>query len=433
MSRRRHSLFWRLLVTVVAVGIAINLVVAGGFRFAMTEHQPLKRAGMKNLGQYAEYLVADLGTPPSEARARELAEELELTIRTEGPQANWSTDPAAPTFADIETHRERFRSARHADRPMGRYAGRFFFILERGPQRYLLLAPEGTPFEPRWEVVALLLGALTLLLAALWGMLRHALRPVRQLMLGVQEVSKGNLDVQVPARRHDEFGRLARAFNRMAASVRDMVRSREQLLLDVSHELRSPLTRMRVGLEYVPEGKTRDQLAEEIVLMESMIGELLEDARLDSPSGGLRRKVVNVTMLVEEIAPRHPGLRLLTPSDPLIAEVDEARVAMVVNNLLDNADKHGGAGQVCAELRQRADTIVFEVRDEGPGIPAAEIEKVFEPFYRVDRARTPGAGGFGLGLSLSRKIARAHGGDLVIESIEGKGTTARLTLPTRNV
>lgn len=433
MARRRHSVFWRLLAAVVVVGIAINLVVAGGFRIAMTEHQPLKRAAMKNLGQYAEYLVAELGTPPDEARARDLARELDLTIRTEGPEGNWSTDAGAPTFADIEKHREKFRFRHHAIRPMGRYEGRFFFVLERGPQRYLLLAPEGTPFAPRWEVVAGLLGALTLLLAGLWGVLRHTLRPVRHLMQGVREVSEGNLDVQVPARGHDEFGRLARAFNRMAASVRDMVRSREQLLLDASHELRSPLTRMRVGLEYVSEGAAREQLAEEISVMETMIAELLEGARLDSPTGGLRRKAVNMCLLVEEVAKRHPGVQLAVPGEPVIAEIDEARIGIVVNNVLDNARKHGGSGGVAATVSQHGTFVVVSVHDDGPGIPAAEAEKIFEPFYRIDRARTPGAGGFGLGLSLSRKIARAHGGDLVIESVAGKGTTARLTLPTRKV
>jgi len=178
--------------------------------------------------------------------------------------------------------------------------------------------------------------------ATAYAVMRHALRPLRLLEAGVRQVGEGQLDVVVPRQSDDEFGVLTEAFNQMARRVRAMVRSRDQLLLDVSHELRSPLTRMKVALEMVADSPQRKAMAADVAEMETMVTELLELERLREESG-ISRAPADLVPLVREMAARYadraPGVRLTgaPPSAPL--EIDSERVRTVLRNLLENALK----------------------------------------------------------------------------------------------
>jgi signal transduction histidine kinase len=236
---------------------------------------------------------------------------------------------------------------------------------------------------------------------------------------------------------HDELGELARSFNGMSGELEEMIRAREQLLLDVSHELRSPITRIKLALEMSPESAANDSIRDDLREMEAMIAELLEKARLDSANGKLQLEDVDLSTLAAEAAAdadaRPPGAVLIgcRAGEGPVIRADWARVRKVLANVLDNAAKYSRDRDRPVEIRIEAgtDEITVRIEDHGVGIPEAELPRIFEPFYRVDRSRSRETGGYGLGLSLCKRIMEAHGGSIAIASREGEGTEVALTFP----
>src|SRR5262245_28908607 len=191
------------------------------------------------------------------------------------------------------------------------------------------------------------IGLLVLLLLVIAGsvliahaFLRHALRPLRMLSDGVARVGAGDLDAHVPRTTRDEFGTLTDGFNDMVGRVRDMIAARDQLLIDVSHELRSPLTRMKVALELLADDGQRARLAADIGEMEQMIAELLELERLRTRRG-LRTGREDLMSILRDVADRFdgipPGIRIVTTSGEIVLDLDGEKVCTVVRNLLENA------------------------------------------------------------------------------------------------
>lgn len=259
--------------------------------------------------------------------------------------------------------------------------------------------------------------------------LRRMFHPLRRLMKGVEEISAGNLDFQFTTQaHHGEIGYLAETFNRMARRVKEMVESKSRLLLDVSHELRSPLTRLKVALEMTPKGKLRNSMMRDIAEMETMLSEILETERLKGDNGKLSLAAVDLGALAGEFSlkyrTRKPGVKLLGKPKGFVVQADESRVRTVLRNVLENALKYSADQKKAVEisLEEGAGQVVLAIRDFGVGVPEAEQERIFEPFYRVDRSRAKETGGYGLGLSLCREIMRAHGGEILLESGEGRGT-----------
>lgn len=264
--------------------------------------------------------------------------------------------------------------------------------------------------------------------------LRRLLQPVRWLSDGVARLGAGQLDVVLPNPSSDEFGRLTDAFNEMVGRVRDMVSARDQLLLDVSHELRSPLTRMKVALELLPAGQNRARMAADLAEMEAMIAELLEIERLRD-GRSLTRGHCDLIPIVREAAEafqdRAPGVTVASPAGEIIATVDPDRMRTVLRNLLENALKYSlpDSGPVTILAEQGADHLRVSVSDDGPGVPEGDIGSVFEPFFRVDRSRSKKTGGYGLGLSICKRIVEAHGGSITAENLVPRGARFTVTLP----
>jgi signal transduction histidine kinase len=275
-----------------------------------------------------------------------------------------------------------------------------------------------------------------LLLICLYFATRHLLRPVRLLSEGVERLRRGDLNVEMQTRRTDELGQLMVSFNEMAGAVRERIRARDQLLMDVSHEIRSPLTRMRVALEMIPDGSAKASVIEDIEETEAMISVLLETERLDSPHGGLERAPTDLTDLLQQTIDLRsleaPSVELTGCEAPLVANVDAARIRVVVGNLLSNALRHSDpdGAPVRVDLAVVGEEVVIGVYDRGAGISAEDLPRVFEPFYRVDRSRSKDTGGYGIGLSLVKRIVDAHGGTIKLDSRLGEGTSVTVSLPT---
>lgn len=268
--------------------------------------------------------------------------------------------------------------------------------------------------------------------------LQHLLRPLRQLNDGVTRLGEGDLAVTVPQTTRDEFGTLTNAFNRMAGRVREMIVTRDQLLIDVSHELRSPLTRMKVALELMPDDAQRARLSTDVAEMERMIAGLLELERLRAGRGVtlVRQDVVPIVReVVAGYEDRPPGVRLDVDGSGVIAlDVDDEQVRTVMRNLLENAVKYSlpDSRAIRVTIGRNGGGASIRVTDDGAGIPSEDAERIFEPFFRVDRSRSKESGGYGLGLSICKRVMEAHRGSIALERGDGRGSTFVLSFPAHD-
>ena len=283
-------------------------------------------------------------------------------------------------------------------------------------------------------LLGLLLVVIIAVVLTAHAFLRHLFQPLQVLSDRVARLGEGELDVQLPRSSLDEFGTLTDAFNRMVGRVREMIGARDQLLVDVSHELRSPLTRMKVTLEFLPHDAHRARLAEDVVEMERMVTELLELERLRMGRGINSSRVDLVSILravVQSTRGVSPGVQLATPPREVVIDVDDEKIRTVLRNLVENAIKYSlpDSGPIELSVLVHVHAIEVRVTDDGVGIPAADAARVFEPFFRVDRSRSKGTGGYGLGLSICKRIMEAHGGSIAFEPAVGRGASFVLTFP----
>jgi signal transduction histidine kinase len=285
-------------------------------------------------------------------------------------------------------------------------------------------------------LIALVLGAL------IWWFVGRTLRPVEAIRTQVAAIGGEALDRRVPVpSTGDELGRLARTMNQMLDRLEQSAEQQRRFVADASHELRSPLTRMRAELEVdLAHPDTADPFAthrsalEEVIGLQHLTDDLLSLARARSGAGDGVAAEVDLDDLVVAATRR---LRAVDRVDLDTTGVEAARVrgdptqlGRVIANLLDNAVRHA-ASSVAVELRSRPDgTAELVVADDGPGIPVEQRERVFEPFTRLDEARSADHGGTGLGLAIARDLVISHGGTIAItDAPDGVGTRVVVTLP----
>jgi signal transduction histidine kinase len=278
---------------------------------------------------------------------------------------------------------------------------------------------------------------------------RRISRPVERLTEATRRFGAGDLRHRVDLEqrpgggrhrrgrgRADELAELTRAWNEMAERIERLVEGQKELLANVSHELRSPLARIRVALELVPRGSDADARLRDIEAdlgeLDRLIGDVLTAARLDARGLPLHLGEVDVRTLLEQVAQRGPHDPVVEgravevePGPPITVQADGVLLKRALWNLVENAAKYG-APPIVLGARQLGDWVSLEVRDQGPGIPPADRERVFAPFWRADRAHTPGAAGesargVGLGLTLARRIAEVHGGTIAIHPARVEG------------
>jgi heavy metal sensor kinase len=295
----------------------------------------------------------------------------------------------------------------------------------------------------RWLLLAVVLAGL-LALVLTFALSRRILGPVEALTLAARRLESGDLSQRIPIRSHDEIGELSRAFNAMAASLERNESLRKALVTDVAHELRTPLTNLRCQIEAVQDGllpaneATLRSLHEESALLGRLVDDLQDLALAEAGQLPLHRRPVELTGAIETalaaIRPRADEQRVALRSElgsslPTVS-ADPARLGQILRNLLANALTHtpqGGTITVSAAPVNGA--VDVAVADTGPGIPPEHLPHVFERFYRADESRSRGTGGAGLGLSIVRQLALAHGGSVRVESEPGSGARFTLTLP----
>lgn len=263
--------------------------------------------------------------------------------------------------------------------------------------------------------------------AALWGVsgviARRLLGPLGQVVRVAQDIGTGKLESRVRLGGHarGEIGVLADAINDMADRIEQQMVDQRELLAGVSHEIRSPLTRLRVLLEIGNErgvdARMLLEMEQELLEVDSLVGELLASARLDFSAVETRRLDARDVALRALSRAGLGGQLLSAPHGTLTVDADPTLLARALGNLLDNARKHGGGAHKLV-LRQEPEELVFEVEDAGPGFSQVDLPRVFESFVRGERG---GSSSLGLGLSLVRRIAEAHGGRAWAENRVGGG------------
>jgi signal transduction histidine kinase len=275
-----------------------------------------------------------------------------------------------------------------------------------------------------------------------WFLSRGMTSPLREMAKAASEMAKGNYSRRVSTSSRDEVGELARAFNQMAAELAETDRVRRDLVANVSHELRTPITALQAVLENLvdgvsePDPETFATMLSQVERLGRLVKQLLDLSRLESGAVPLDLTAFRVEPLIE-IAVREQQLhapeipvQVSVDAHDLTADGDPERVHQVVANLLENAVRHTPRGGIVEVRARRNDGgVVIEVLDEGPGIPDAEADRVFERFYRADSARASSNGGAGLGLAIAQWIVDLHGGEIHPERREPHGCRMVVTLP----
>jgi hypothetical protein len=513
-ARLAFSIKLRMVLVFLVLAAALMVVFIGAMRQVVATRWQL--AAQPLLVDYVDRLAEEITVDghPSVERARALVQRLPVTVRIEGPVIRWASHPQDPQhdwghegdgvregwpswdgpMSGADRHDERGMGHRGAHMGEGREWGdeppgwqQIRQITERstpdghrlvfGIDRHAMLARHDGSDPLARGLVALLL--LTLLA---WWYVRRTLRPLDAISAGACRFGQGHFDDPIPAawtRRHGELGELATTLNTMGEDIRQMLDAKRSLLLAISHEMRSPLTRARLHTELLPEDDPEVQPQREALLrdlreMSALVEDLLESERLSDRHVALQRESLDPAVVargvIAELQTRHPGVEvaLQVPTELPAQYLDATRLRLLLRNLLENAVRHGGGGHDSDRKGAFGSTMpdaggnttahtaaspshtvapdteaiamvqidriptggcVIEVRDWGPGVPEEQLSKLAEPFHRPDAARSRHAGGVGLGLYLCRLVAQAHGGRLALENAH-PGLRVRAWLPS---
>jgi len=424
-----QSLVFRLLFYFLVSILALAIVLA--ISFIQRLRPQVQNQILPNVERYVEYLLEDIGSPPDLEVAQRLADELPFEIRIEGQGLSWASSPVVKPisryhFEAAPPPYEHVYFSHHRSKEM--------LLLERHDVQYLFLVDDGfrRGSERRHWLLFVFLGAL---LFGLYFLIRRLLRPLTPISEQVRRIGEGDLDQDFDIDARGELGTLATGIRHMSQQIKSMLESKSAMLLAISHELRSPITRMRVNLELLEESQIRQKLIEDCGEMESLLAAILESEKLGSGHAPLSLCSCDLAKLVEEVVAIHPcSNRINSRLSYVETEVDELRFKLLLKNLLDNACHYSADSEAVIEVELRVEgrRLVLEVSDQGIGIAAEELPRLTEAFYRPDNARQRNTGGYGLGLYLCRLIVDAHGGKIGIESELDKGTRVIVDLPLYN-
>ncbi|MGH1332017.1 MAG: ATP-binding protein [Paracoccaceae bacterium] len=292
----------------------------------------------------------------------------------------------------------------------------------------------GTRFERppiQWPVYSMLtfaLSAAAILVAIFWFLMTRLTGPLRRLVGAADRLGRGEDITDLPMVGPTEVRDLTATFNRMQERLTRFVADRTRLLAALGHDLRSPLTAMRVQAEMVDDEETRDSLVASVEEMQSMVEATLTFAR--GLAGSEEPEHVIIGDFLKALKSD-----MITHFDLEVGPMIEARIRphalrRALRNVIENADRYGGKTRVT--FHSRSDEFIIAVDDSGPGIPAPELERVFDPFFRLEQSRSLETGGHGLGLSIARTIVRAHGGDISLSNRDEGGLRATIAIPLAN-
>ncbi len=396
-----------------------------------------------HLSLHVHYVREDIGSPPSIDNALTITKSVPVDIRIIGPDLDWMSDPDFPAPSDLDFG----SSPAFSDDPGAwvdelqgvEFASRGdhnFLKMRHGEYDIIVVSPRIADKRQGPPLMLLIVGlGLTFLLIGYMAV-QWLFRPIRDIRAGANQIGRGNFEHRIQNIRNDQLGDLATDINTLAGDVEGMLDAKRALLLGISHELRSPLSRLRLIAEFIDKPVEKDSVRAEVDEMEKIVQALLEAERLNARHAPLARSDVIVSDLIEDMlsdffARDRSRIRFHDRVGDEPVSLDPARVTLMLKNLLSNALRYSPveSGFVDLTVKHLGADLVFRVRDHGPGIPAEQVARLGEPFYRGDPSRTRRTGGSGLGLYLAILIARAHGGMLELTENSPNGAVFEVRLP----
>lgn len=297
------------------------------------------------------------------------------------------------------------------------------------------------PFGPDWITRIIRISSILLTAALVCYLLaQYLVKPILKLRQATQKLAGGELDTRIQSKRGDELGKLANDFDEMAKQIEMLVTSQQRLARDISHELRSPLARMNVALE-LAKSKTSNgisplltRIETESVRLNEMISNILTLSKLETKSETVEKMEVNLTKLFENIVTdakfeaegKGKTVEILNKTEVRIFG-NERLLQSAIENVLRNALRYT-SDRVDVSLETAGNTAIIKIRDYGEGIPEQELQKIFNPFYRISEARDRKSGGIGLGLSITEQAVQVHNGTVSAKNTD-KGLLVEIKLP----
>jgi len=429
-----RSLFGRLallLLVVVAIALAATILFFRHDRAAL-----LARAfGDTKIAQLQAVRAAVEAADPRESREtlQRIGREYDVRIVPEDLRPNpGGIPPPGPAMHELE---QRLREQLGAGTELRVAPGRgllFVRVVAAGAGYWIGFPLPRPPTEDEpIHAIAWSLALAAVLLGSAFLFARYIARPLRELNSAVERVGRGEMPQPLPESGPSEIAALNRGFNLMTQNLRQLEQDRALLLAGVSHDLRTPLARLRLGIEMrTHDDATRAGMVDDVEEMDRIIGQFLDFARGDHETPPQPVDPDGIVAACVERAQRAGNDVRFAPGGVPRMRLRETAFARLVANLIDNAIAYGAPPVEVTTARAGPD-FVLAVADRGPGIPAAEVERLKQPFARGSAARTDanGVAGAGLGLAIVERIARMHGGTLDLLPRDGGGTLARVTLP----
>ena len=425
------SLFGRLILLLLAV---VGLVALTTFLLFNRDRAALL-ASQFNDTKLVQMKALRAALESADARREtftRLEREYGVRIVPESERPTIGVAPMGPTMQDLQ---ERLREGlgEGTEVRIAPRARQLYVHMQAGSDGYWV----GFPLPPRQQediptrIIVLAAAIIGLILLAAFAFARYLARPLRQLRVAVDRVSRGETPGPLPESGTSEIAAVNRGFNAMIANLRQIERDRAILLAGVSHDLRTPLARLRIGIELSSaDAATRQGMVSDIEEMDRIIDQFLDFARDDAATAtepiDINRELA---ACVDRYARAGRDVRL-DPGPPALVRIKPAALSRVANNLIDNGLAYGRPPlEISTHVRDR--DIVVDVADRGGGIAREDVERLKQPFTRAGEARTrdDGAAGAGLGLAIVDRIARLHGGRFDLLPRAGGGTIARVILP----
>lgn len=431
--RVRHSLsvkiFWLFMVMALMFVALMAAVIGYSFKKNFNDHVG------PHVVHYLEYIQKDIGYPPNMESINALIDRFSVNVYLFDKQRQtWASGAAPITLSDIRYQHEFERSGIHYAK--AKYDDMELFVIKQ-PEQTIIFSVEhefdGAAYKHFLPVILVLI-----LMAFFHHAARRIINPVYTIEAGVRRIGDGELDHRIPLDSKDELGMLANSINEMADDIQRMMDAKRQLLLAISHELRSPITRAKVSVAMLEDEQQKQEIDRDLQEVENLVEEILETERLSSRHSGLNKERVSIESLLRDVMNSYfanSGIEPELLADGVEGELDAARIKLLMKNLIANSLQHTPEGRPKPEVSVRCQgrAVVFTVKDYGNGIEEKHLPHLTEPFYRVDPSRRRETGGYGLGLYLCKVIAEAHGGSLKITSTPNEGTEVSVVMPMLSI
>jgi signal transduction histidine kinase len=427
------SIFLKLIILIIIFTVLVNFSI--GFIIRMSFEGGPFRPPNKLSYMFNDYFIKDIGDPPDTVKAKAVMNELGLNMRFETSESGWTSSPEIPTIDELKNESD-FDKNNGKDKFTVRKKARLYEIVKT-KNGFIIFSPQMPRDEFDLEKIIIpLIIMITILASLLYFSLRWIFGPIKKLSEAVGQISTGNFDTKLEVNRNDELGKLADSINEMKNNISNMLKSKESLLIDVSHELRSPLTRIKLANEFVDEEKIKNKIHNDVNEMETMISGLLETYREENMNGSSESETTDIISLVRSVASKFEGSNINYKFDveKLELKIESKKIETALRNILDNAVKYSDGKPIEISVKGNpADNneTFISIKDSGRGIETEEINKIFEPFYRVDKSRDKKISGYGLGLSIVKKILDSHNSTFEIISKPLVGTEFNITLRSK--